>query len=277
MGGDGLRGAALLGHVGSRCEFSYGFDPCLLTLLVPRPTSRPVLVPPDHSLSPCILFGMCMCVCARTCLHAHVHTFWGDSKLPVCSLPVAQVIKAVEDGFRLPPPRNCPLALHRLMLDCWQKDPGERPRFSQIHSLLSRMGQDPEPPKSAVVPCPRYLPLSPWPGMLDGVVGAVTLLFPHLTRSGATAHPRTPFHAPLPLTSRVLCHLCSGPSTRKAAWEKRCGRSPNTLAPDLWLELEFQQRGEMTTCCNYSSLLRPPAYPRCVHSPNGHWYSCAFH
>lgn len=72
-------------------------------------------------------------------------------------IPVAQVIKAVEDGFRLPPPRNCPSPLHRLMLDCWQKDPSERPRFSQIHSTLSKMGQDPEPSKSAVTTCPRYM------------------------------------------------------------------------------------------------------------------------
>uniref|UniRef100_A0A2I3MUB9 receptor protein-tyrosine kinase n=1 Tax=Papio anubis TaxID=9555 RepID=A0A2I3MUB9_PAPAN len=65
------------------------------------------------------------------------------------------VIKAVEDGFRLPPPRNCPTPLHRLMLDCWQKDPGERPRFSQIHSILSKMVQDPEPPNCAPTTCPR--------------------------------------------------------------------------------------------------------------------------
>ncbi|KAF6108554.1 EPH receptor A10 [Phyllostomus discolor] len=41
------------------------------------------------------------------------------------------------------------------MLDCWQKDPGERPRFSQIHSILSKMVQDPEPPKCAAAACPR--------------------------------------------------------------------------------------------------------------------------
>ena len=76
------------------------------------------------------------------------------SRLPLTS--VAQVIKAVEDGFRLPPPRNCPSPLHRLMLDCWQKDPGERPRFSQIHSILSKMAQDPEPPKCAATTSPRY-------------------------------------------------------------------------------------------------------------------------
>lgn len=71
------------------------------------------------------------------------------------------MIKAVEDGFRLPPPRNCPSPLHRLMLDCWQKDPGERPRFSQIHSILSKMGQEPEPSKCAANTCLRYVLTSP--------------------------------------------------------------------------------------------------------------------
>ncbi|KAK1340186.1 hypothetical protein QTO34_018751 [Cnephaeus nilssonii] len=74
---------------------------------------------------------------------------------PYWDMSSQDVIKAVEDGFRLPPPRNCPSPLHRLMLDCWQKDPGERPRFSQIHSILSKMVQDPDPPKCATAPCPR--------------------------------------------------------------------------------------------------------------------------
>ncbi|XP_004641094.2 ephrin type-A receptor 10 [Octodon degus] len=74
---------------------------------------------------------------------------------PYWDMSGQDVIKAVEDGFRLPPPRNCSSALHRLMLDCWQKDPAERPRFSQIHSILSKMVQDPEPSKCATSTCPR--------------------------------------------------------------------------------------------------------------------------
>ncbi|XP_075801517.1 ephrin type-A receptor 10 isoform X2 [Microtus pennsylvanicus] len=74
---------------------------------------------------------------------------------PYWDMSGQDVIKAVEDGFRLPPPRNCPSPLHRLMLDCWQKDPGERPRFSQIHSILSKMGQEPEPSKCAANACLR--------------------------------------------------------------------------------------------------------------------------
>lgn len=42
------------------------------------------------------------------------------------------VIQAVERGFRLPPPMDCPEAIHQLMLDCWQKERGNRPKFNQI-------------------------------------------------------------------------------------------------------------------------------------------------
>ncbi|TKS88202.1 Ephrin type-A receptor 7 [Collichthys lucidus] len=54
------------------------------------------------------------------------------------------VIKAIEDGFRLPAPVNCPQHLHQLMLDCWQKERTERPTFSQIHSALSKSIRSPD-------------------------------------------------------------------------------------------------------------------------------------
>uniref|UniRef100_A0AAV2K8D1 Uncharacterized protein n=1 Tax=Knipowitschia caucasica TaxID=637954 RepID=A0AAV2K8D1_KNICA len=57
---------------------------------------------------------------------------------------VEQVIKAIEDGFRLPAPVNCPPHLHQLMLDCWQKERTERPSFSQIHSALSKSIRSPD-------------------------------------------------------------------------------------------------------------------------------------
>ncbi|XP_036087837.1 ephrin type-A receptor 10 isoform X3 [Rousettus aegyptiacus] len=62
---------------------------------------------------------------------------------PYWDMSGQDVIKAVEDGFRLPPPRNCPSPLHRLMLDCWQKDPGLPPRWR-------------------TVPSPPSPPLAPW-------------------------------------------------------------------------------------------------------------------
>lgn len=83
--------------------------------------------------------------------------FWHLRAVPSLFCPALQVMKAVEDGFRLPAPANCQPPLHQLMLDCWQKDRSQRPKFSHIHDVLSKMVQSPQPP-----PCARY-PLVPSP------------------------------------------------------------------------------------------------------------------
>ena len=54
-----------------------------------------------------------------------------------------QVINAIEQDYRLPPPMDCPSALHQLMLDCWQKDRNARPRFTDIVSTLDKMIRNP--------------------------------------------------------------------------------------------------------------------------------------
>ncbi|XP_068773422.1 ephrin type-A receptor 10 isoform X7 [Struthio camelus] len=74
---------------------------------------------------------------------------------PYWDMSNQDVIKAIEDGFRLPAPMNCQPSLHQLMLDCWQKDRNERPKFSHIHNILSKMVQSPEPPKCPNSTCTR--------------------------------------------------------------------------------------------------------------------------
>ncbi|XP_043388264.1 ephrin type-A receptor 10 isoform X2 [Chelonia mydas] len=74
---------------------------------------------------------------------------------PYWDMSNQDVIKAIEDGFRLPPPMNCQPPLHQLMLDCWQKDRNERPKFSHIHNILSKMLQNPEPLKCTTSTCTR--------------------------------------------------------------------------------------------------------------------------
>eukprot|EP00075_Anas_platyrhynchos_P010490 XP_027299743.1 ephrin type-A receptor 10 isoform X1 [Anas platyrhynchos] len=69
---------------------------------------------------------------------------------PYWDMSHQDVMKAVEDGFRLPAPANCQPPLHQLMLDCWQKDRSQRPKFSHIHDVLSKMVQSPQPQ-----PCAR--------------------------------------------------------------------------------------------------------------------------
>ncbi|KAB1284192.1 Ephrin type-B receptor 1, partial [Camelus dromedarius] len=56
---------------------------------------------------------------------------------------VESVINAIEQDYRLPPPMDCPAALHQLMLDCWQKDRNSRPRFAEIVNTLDKMIRNP--------------------------------------------------------------------------------------------------------------------------------------
>ncbi|XP_067867257.1 ephrin type-A receptor 7 isoform X2 [Heterodontus francisci] len=63
---------------------------------------------------------------------------------PYWDMSNQDVIKAVEEGFRLSAPMNCPSRLHQLMLECWQKDRNDRPKFAQILSILNKMGRNPD-------------------------------------------------------------------------------------------------------------------------------------
>lgn len=63
----------------------------------------------------------------------------------------------MEEGYRLPAPMGCPAALHTLMLDCWQKDRNERPRFCQIVTVLDKLIRNPDNLKSMDTLC-RWVP-----------------------------------------------------------------------------------------------------------------------
>ncbi|XP_044075016.1 ephrin type-B receptor 1 isoform X5 [Siniperca chuatsi] len=62
---------------------------------------------------------------------------------PYWDMSNQDVINAIEQDYRLPPPMDCPSALHQLMLDCWQKDRNVRPRFNDIVSTLDKMIRNP--------------------------------------------------------------------------------------------------------------------------------------
>lgn len=84
----------------------------------------------------------------------------------VLAHPTPQVISSVEEGYRLPAPMGCPRTLHQLMLDCWHKDRAQRPRFSQIVSVLDALIRSPESLR-ATATVNRYLvstPALPKPG-----------------------------------------------------------------------------------------------------------------
>ncbi|KAM3861381.1 ephrin type-A receptor 7 isoform 4-T4 [Diretmus argenteus] len=78
---------------------------------------------------------------------------------PYWDMSNQDVIKAIEEGYRLPAPMDCPPGLHQLMLDCWQKDRAERPKFDQIVGILDKMIRNPNTLKTPLGTCTR--PISP--------------------------------------------------------------------------------------------------------------------
>uniref|UniRef100_A0A8D0CG99 Ephrin type-A receptor 7 n=1 Tax=Scleropages formosus TaxID=113540 RepID=A0A8D0CG99_SCLFO len=78
---------------------------------------------------------------------------------PYWDMSNQDVIKAIEEGYRLPAPMDCPPGLHQLMLDCWQKDRSDRPKFDQIVGILDKMIRNPSTLKTPVGTCTR--PISP--------------------------------------------------------------------------------------------------------------------
>lgn len=68
-----------------------------------------------------------------------------------------QVMKAINEAFRLPAPMDCPSAIYQLMLQCWQHDRSKRPRFSDIVNILDKLLQSPESLKTIADFDPRYV------------------------------------------------------------------------------------------------------------------------
>uniref|UniRef100_A0A8D2ZV02 receptor protein-tyrosine kinase n=1 Tax=Scophthalmus maximus TaxID=52904 RepID=A0A8D2ZV02_SCOMX len=62
---------------------------------------------------------------------------------PYWDMSNQDVINAIEQDYRLPPPPECPASLHTLMLDCWQKERANRPRFCDVVAALDRLIRNP--------------------------------------------------------------------------------------------------------------------------------------
>ncbi|MGH0141918.1 UNVERIFIED_CONTAM: hypothetical protein FKN15_075120 [Acipenser sinensis] len=62
---------------------------------------------------------------------------------PYWEMSNQDVIKALDEGYRLPAPMDCPVVLHQLMLDCWEKVRSDRPKFGQIVNTLDKLIRTP--------------------------------------------------------------------------------------------------------------------------------------
>ncbi|KAL0963554.1 hypothetical protein UPYG_G00307890 [Umbra pygmaea] len=62
---------------------------------------------------------------------------------PYWEMSNQDVILSIEEGYRLPAPMGCPVALHQLMLHCWQKERSQRPKFTDMVSFLDKLIRNP--------------------------------------------------------------------------------------------------------------------------------------
>ncbi|XP_030319696.1 ephrin type-A receptor 2 [Calypte anna] len=74
---------------------------------------------------------------------------------PYWELSNHEVMKAINEGFRLPAPLDCPSAIYQLMMQCWQQDRSRRPKFADIVSILDKLARAPEALKSLAEFDPR--------------------------------------------------------------------------------------------------------------------------
>uniref|UniRef100_A0A8C8HHP7 receptor protein-tyrosine kinase n=1 Tax=Oncorhynchus tshawytscha TaxID=74940 RepID=A0A8C8HHP7_ONCTS len=63
---------------------------------------------------------------------------------PYWDMSNCEVMKAINEAFRLPAPMDCPSTVYQLMLQCWLQERSKRPRFPDIVSLLDKLLRSPE-------------------------------------------------------------------------------------------------------------------------------------
>uniref|UniRef100_A0A1X7URZ2 Tyrosine-protein kinase n=1 Tax=Amphimedon queenslandica TaxID=400682 RepID=A0A1X7URZ2_AMPQE len=57
-------------------------------------------------------------------------------RFPYPGMTNAQTLEAIQQGYRMPPPQNCPDKLYSVMLDCWREEPETRPTFETLQWQL---------------------------------------------------------------------------------------------------------------------------------------------
>ena len=51
-------------------------------------------------------------------------------------MSVNDPLQLEEAEYMMEPPENCPQAVYDLMMQCWERDPGNRPKFDKILTEL---------------------------------------------------------------------------------------------------------------------------------------------
>ena len=57
-------------------------------------------------------------------------------RIPYPGMSNAEVLQQLERGYRMPAPPNTPESLYQIMLDCWKREPADRPTFEALQWRL---------------------------------------------------------------------------------------------------------------------------------------------
>jgi fyn-related kinase len=57
-------------------------------------------------------------------------------RIPYPGMSNAEVLQQLERGYRMPCPPNTPESLYQIMLDCWKRNPADRPTFEALQWRL---------------------------------------------------------------------------------------------------------------------------------------------
>ena len=57
-------------------------------------------------------------------------------KSPYPGMTDTMVLERLQQGYRMPQPHKCPKKLYNIMLDCWQREPENRPTFKTLWQEL---------------------------------------------------------------------------------------------------------------------------------------------
>ncbi|XP_038626869.1 megakaryocyte-associated tyrosine-protein kinase isoform X1 [Tachyglossus aculeatus] len=59
-------------------------------------------------------------------------------RAPYPKMSLKEVSEAVEKGYRMDPPENCPPTVYALMNSCWEAEPAKRPTFKKLGEKLTK-------------------------------------------------------------------------------------------------------------------------------------------
>ncbi|XP_069774977.1 ephrin type-A receptor 2 isoform X2 [Narcine bancroftii] len=89
---------------------------------------------------------------------------------PYWEMSNLEVMKSINEGFRLPAPMECPSAIYQLMMQCWQQERAKRPKFCDIVNILDKLIRSPESLKSIADFDPRVSIRLPSTSGTDGMI-----------------------------------------------------------------------------------------------------------